>query len=195
MIPLLKRTPPTKNLLLKSSYHTKSKRRTDPTPPSWYKQNCLMYGEYTVEKQGVKPSYLKASNKTILREPALKLKTDEPPAHWLMNPQEELLYSQILQKQVKIRVSKEALRMIDYCGGLDEYILFNFRDRMGSGSVGRELYDLMIKKMKEKNLLIEVANNNNNNQNNNNQKKMTSSVDMLNDRRIIKIREGFRLKK
>jgi hypothetical protein len=150
-----------------------------------------MYGEYTVEKQRVKQSYLKACNKTIVREQAaLKLKTDEPPAHWLMNPQEEELYSQILQKKVRVRVSKEALRMIDYCGGLDEYILFN-RNRMGgvsgSGGIGKELYDIMMKKMKERNLLLidGVVNKSK-------ERKMTSSVEMLNDKRII--REGFRVK-
>jgi hypothetical protein len=76
----------------------RTKRPTNPTPPSWYQKHSLMYGNY-----GGKMTSL-------------------PLAH-LCNVQDKGLWSVILQKWIRFKVSPVALREIERKGGLDEYML------------------------------------------------------------------------
>lgn len=106
-----KSTTPALTLLGRS---LKSRRRPDYTPPSWYRKHALMYGQY--EPNG--------------------LHTNQPhprQAHVI----EKGLYSVILQKWIRFKVSSAALHEIDRKGGLDEYILLTSDEDLGGAeSVG-----------------------------------------------------------
>lgn len=65
---------------------------------------------------------------------------------WKPNIQRSSLYSSILQERVRIRVSTEALRQIDSCGGLDSYIL---GQKLPESEFAKKLKDRILNKKLE----------------------------------------------
>jgi hypothetical protein len=65
--------------------------------------------------------------------------------------QAEDLWSMILNKRVRVKVSPQALREIDRKGGLDEYLMFTDDSSLGGwGSVGVELKKRIVKRLNER---------------------------------------------
>ncbi|KAJ1817381.1 hypothetical protein LPJ56_001302 [Coemansia sp. RSA 2599] len=63
---------------------------------------------------------------------------------WLPNIQTVKLYSEILQEQLKIRVTTRVLRTIDKKGGLDNYLL-KTKDKNIASKFGLELKEKLLK--------------------------------------------------
>lgn len=96
-----------------------------PTPPTWYRKNALMYGKYG------------------------DIYTNLPSSREC-NIFDKELWSVILDKKVRLKVSESALREIDRKGGLDEYIMHtDDTDLGGKGSVGVVLKELLRKRIHE----------------------------------------------
>lgn len=106
----------------------RTRKPRELTPPSWYQKHALMYGQYEENKP----------------------RTSLPPVK-LCNVHEKGLYSHILQKWVKFKVSSAALREIDRKGGLDEYILLtDIQDLGGSKSAAGSFRDLLLAELEER---------------------------------------------
>ncbi|PVU85423.1 hypothetical protein BB559_003550 [Furculomyces boomerangus] len=68
---------------------------------------------------------------------------------WLPNIQFVNLYSEILDKSMKLKVVTSVLRTIDKKGGLDNYLL-NTKDKNIASKTGLELKSVILAKLKEK---------------------------------------------
>lgn len=73
---------------------------------------------------------------------------------WLPNVQTKSLYSQILDKTFKLRVTTHTLRCIDKCGGLDEYLL-NTKDANIDSMLGLQIKSAL-KWMQEKRAILQA---------------------------------------
>lgn len=106
----------------------RSKKPQQYTPPTWYQKNALMYGQYEEDKP----------------------LTNLPPVR-LCNVHEKGLFSSIMQKWIRFKVSSAALREIDRKGGLDEYILKTSLNNLGGeSSVGGVFRALLEKELDER---------------------------------------------
>ena len=57
---------------------------------------------------------------------------------WTPNTQWKSLYSHLLDRALRVRVSTTALRCIDKAGGLDAYVLYTKQKDLASESVRNE---------------------------------------------------------
>jgi ribosomal protein L28 len=120
---------------------------THPTPPSWYSKHCLMHGTYDIIPKHPKEHIHQPT--TIPTQP-YTITTSNPPAH-LCNPHKKHLWSNLLQGKVKVRVTSEAMLLIDQMGGLDEYILHS---DWVDGSCGAVLKKVLLSRLTKKHMVF-----------------------------------------
>ena len=155
--------------------------RTHPTPPTWYQRHALMYGRYQLftplPKQnkytdGVKgkgePRHktqletLKSRKRQVVlnKDGSHKMHLTSLPLAHQCTVFDRLLFSPSLNKRLRVKVSAEALKMIDEMGGLDVYlmrtsmrVLCGYGEGRGAeGSLAFALKSLILRRVDEINV-------------------------------------------
>lgn len=129
------------------------RRFKSPTPPTWYQKHALMFGQYEIEGD-LEPTASGIYKKT---DPVLKHTSLAPVRQ--CHVYEKELWSMILQKSVRFKISAAALREIDRKGGLDEYILLTSDEELGgTGSVGVIFKRGLERALKQRNEMMAASN-------------------------------------
>ncbi|KAI3647113.1 hypothetical protein MP228_007334 [Amoeboaphelidium protococcarum] len=134
-------------------YALRNRRPMRTTPPTWYQKNAVMYGRYNrltndidrIDKAAV--SEIQDSG-DIDQSTAGWYYTSLAPSPKQCNVIDKKLWSVILQRWVRFKISSAALREIDRKGGLDEYFLLTEdEDLGGAGSVSVQFKQMLQSKL------------------------------------------------